>query len=251
MYPNYDFRVGEVVIDEPTKFRISYETASWYKDIEVPPGRYPLCASSGNLKWIVASLEGTVTESFFQNRLFTATSNHVNEHVGEKDSASIQLDTFSAARADGKYLKKADGGGYRIELDPEVCEVIQVGEYRDGEPMLNMRLRADKLMAVTPPEQANVLVTSSGSGRNTPYVLVYDADGDTVTIHDASTASKRSPEFGHEITTRSAADILAHESYAFPVLPHYSGHGPAIGPDQMEPVKEWLRGLTPTPAPGM
>ena len=36
--------VGSYRVDEPVVWRETYETASWYMDVEVPPGEYPVVA---------------------------------------------------------------------------------------------------------------------------------------------------------------------------------------------------------------
>jgi hypothetical protein len=89
-----NYKIGTATITEPTTYRQSYETASWYTDYLIPPGTYDVVA---HIEWtndgggfnrlpyygVWIECRGTVTASLFVNRLFTASSNVVDQGVDE------------------------------------------------------------------------------------------------------------------------------------------------------------------------
>jgi hypothetical protein len=61
-------QIGFMTLTEPKVFRVNYEVARWYKDIEVQPGEYPLMAevsAEGTVKNISCDLPGKNTGSDF------------------------------------------------------------------------------------------------------------------------------------------------------------------------------------------
>ena len=82
-----DTKVGEWTVREPEVWRITYETASWYTDVEVQPGTYdavvyPTYDGIGHSIYLRA--HGVCVGSYFVNRLLTASSAHKDEDVGKE-----------------------------------------------------------------------------------------------------------------------------------------------------------------------
>ena len=81
------------VLTEPKVFTQTYETASWYTDIEVPAGEYPIVYTDANHQvvdpevtrayWAGVKLEGVIVASHFENRVFSSVSFRDNADVGK------------------------------------------------------------------------------------------------------------------------------------------------------------------------
>ena len=137
-------KIGTYVITEPTVFTRTYETASWYTNIEVAPGEYDITAvvrdgkvSSSWGEEPTWSLPGVVVASYFVNRLFTASSAHHNEDVGKPDT--YHGGTYGYALAgvvagDGNSL--VGKGRVVLEDDLEVRETSRYEGYNGEERSL-------------------------------------------------------------------------------------------------------------------
>lgn len=91
-------RLGYVTTTEPKTHRISYETASWYTDVEVPAGRYEVVLGEGyGGKWVLVRYVGTITDEHFVNRLLTSSSVVPKRNIGKESACSAQCDLSSAA----------------------------------------------------------------------------------------------------------------------------------------------------------
>lgn len=128
-------RIGTYVLTESKTFTRTYETASWYTNIEVPAGEYPIYATVRDGKvsstWGEGpsySLPGVVTASYFVNRLFTASSARVNEDVGKPDTYAASTYCYALAKA---VLDGADW--VRLEPGFEARPIHFVSSI-DGEP---------------------------------------------------------------------------------------------------------------------
>lgn len=79
--------IGYVTLAHEREFTQTYETASWYTRVMVPAGRYPVTGyvSRGTIdNWgVCVHMRGTVTASYFVNRVFTSSSARINEDVGK------------------------------------------------------------------------------------------------------------------------------------------------------------------------
>lgn len=91
-------KVGTLTFTKPQTFRISYETASWYTDVEVPAGTYELTGQivldtryygqpdeekRKTVKTFGVKLPGIVTDEYFVNRLFHASSVAEKRDIGK------------------------------------------------------------------------------------------------------------------------------------------------------------------------
>lgn len=95
--------IGRVVLAEPTKHRRTYETASWFTEYAVPAGEYEVVAFFyGRMEGAVmlatywqpcASIECTVTDEFFSNRLFSAYTPDPNngKNVGKVERIYVPI----------------------------------------------------------------------------------------------------------------------------------------------------------------
>lgn len=121
-------RLGTVTLTEDQTFRKSYETASWYQDVEVAAGTTAELTSNGY--WAFAKFEGVKGSSLFVNRLFTSSSSKVDEGKGEADSYVVQMYAYDAAKAValGTLL-----GGAEVKLDEGVAVLATQFEQSDGE----------------------------------------------------------------------------------------------------------------------
>lgn len=84
-------KIGTFTLTEPTVYRKSYETASWYTDVEVQPGEYEVTTDG---YWAFVRMPGTVTGSCFINRYLHCSSAHIDEDVGKADVYTIQDNLF-------------------------------------------------------------------------------------------------------------------------------------------------------------
>lgn len=93
--PNY-------VVEEDKVFTKTYETASWYKEVLVKKGDYPIkytdisgheVAPEDSYYGIVV-LPGKVVSSYFENRVFTSSSSEVDKCVGEDETVVLQIYSY-------------------------------------------------------------------------------------------------------------------------------------------------------------
>lgn len=118
-------KIGTATLRETKTFRNSYETASWYTDVEVPAGTVTDIRTDGY--WIIVGRgEGTIVSSYFVNRVFTSSSAKVNEDVGKPGRAQpMQFNN---------YVNLHDLADHDVELLPGVtCEPYTFELQRDGE----------------------------------------------------------------------------------------------------------------------
>src|ERR1700694_2922789 len=119
-------KIGTLTLKESQKFRKSYETASWYTDVEVPPGDYDIRAAFTynenpehtegyavgediNVDHAYVTLPGLVASSYFIDRLF----NHygapkVDEDKGKPAEYHLHLygyDMAGALSQGGDYMQ--------------------------------------------------------------------------------------------------------------------------------------------------
>jgi len=80
-------KIGTLTLTEPTVYRKSYETASWYTDVEVQPGDYDVMTDG---YWALVEMPGKVVGSCFVNRFLNASSFHKDENVGNDATYTIQ-----------------------------------------------------------------------------------------------------------------------------------------------------------------
>lgn len=81
--------VGYLTLTAETTVRETFETASWYRDHKVPPGRYPVHVDDARVwsgegfydGWV--RYEGICTASYFVSRLLDASAAHVDEDKGK------------------------------------------------------------------------------------------------------------------------------------------------------------------------
>lgn len=128
-------QIGTYILTEPKTFRRSYETASWFTDIEVPAGEYPIFAvvRDGEVSrtwgetpfW---SLPGIVTASCFINRVFWASSARINEDVGKPDTYGASTYTHALAKA------VLDGADWVRLADDIEARPIHFVSIVDGKP---------------------------------------------------------------------------------------------------------------------
>ena len=80
-------KIGTLTLTAPTVYRKSYETASWYTDVEVQAGEYEVTTDG---YWALVEMPGTVVGSYFVNRFLNASSFHKDEDVGNDATYTIQ-----------------------------------------------------------------------------------------------------------------------------------------------------------------
>ena len=90
--------IGTFTVAEPTVYRKSYETASWYTEVEVQPGEYEVKTDG---YWALVTMPGKIVGSYFVNRVFHASSHHKDEDVGKDATYTIQTQMFSLDRWEG------------------------------------------------------------------------------------------------------------------------------------------------------
>ena len=122
--------VGKVITTESKVHRVTYETASWYTDVEVPPGEYEVVLTSG-YPWILVRYHGIIVDEHFVNRVFQYTSVVEKKHIGEKRTCSAQLHPYIAAE---QFLRK-DGwildidAGWEAHASVEKSSIHKEGQY--------------------------------------------------------------------------------------------------------------------------
>jgi hypothetical protein len=128
-------KIGTLTLKEPQKFRKSYETASWYTDVEVQPGDYDLRAAFHynenpehpdgyavgadiDVDHAYATLPGLIASSYFIDSLFGHYGKpKIDEDKGKASEYHLHLYGYAMASA------LAEGGDYmqgkaKITLDP-------------------------------------------------------------------------------------------------------------------------------------
>jgi len=91
--------VGVVRVTTPFTRRLTYETASWYTDVEIPAGNYEIVLhETSGPTWALVRYRGEITDEHFVNRLFGSTSIAEPRHIGEQAAATAQLYAYDAAR---------------------------------------------------------------------------------------------------------------------------------------------------------
>lgn len=108
-------RIGTVTLTQPQSLRQSYETACNYHVVEVPAGTEAELKSNGYYMFV--KLPGVITESLYVNRVFSATSEKVDELKGEASTYTVQMYAYDAVQAiiAGTLL-----GGAHVRLDDGV-----------------------------------------------------------------------------------------------------------------------------------
>lgn len=114
--------VGMFVLRNPEVFRNTYETASWYRDVEVQAGEYPVIADveteTGaviDFPGLQVKLPGKVVGSFFVSSLWGHYGKaKINEDVGKEDAYHWRSYAHSVAH------RILEGKEERIILFPHV-----------------------------------------------------------------------------------------------------------------------------------
>jgi hypothetical protein len=120
-------KIGVLTLAEPVVIRQSFETASWFRDIKVPAGEYPLEATltpEGMPQFILASMPGVCVGSLFVNRLLNETSADRDGDVGKPFSAGFHSSGYLIAEAamTGNPYPVGDGIG-TVVLNPDMVQV--------------------------------------------------------------------------------------------------------------------------------
>lgn len=128
--------IGYIVVEEPTVKRFQgYETASWWTDVSLSPGRYEIRRGRpGALAYILyASLPGIVVDEYFVNRLFSHSSVAPKRDVGKPFTYPWQTYDYVLAGIVAQGGTNFSIEGAHIEL-AEGVEVIRLedGHYPDG-----------------------------------------------------------------------------------------------------------------------
>jgi hypothetical protein len=120
--------IGTVTLDEPIERRLSYETASWYTLVDVPPGEYEVyILRDRGLTWAMIGYRGKVTKEHFVNRLFTSSSIHEpTERIGKEVRATVQ--TYPYCIAESFMLNP------RFTLAEDWSLGVEERHYGDGRP---------------------------------------------------------------------------------------------------------------------
>lgn len=241
----YTFRIGDIVVEEPMVIRRHFETASWYQDILVQPGRYPLCMKPGDFKWCVALIPGVDHGSFFQSRLGAHYGRaQVDERVGQPAVAGIQLDEGSVAQMShsGKANSGWNGQGkYRAEIDPSIVEVYQCGTY-DGAAIYRIRGVAERAIHPDNVIPEGAMVISSGFHWNHSYLLrMVDHDGElAVEVRDLVRGPASPEDPGRRMCIKSVDEILGHDDKYGMTFEPYSAYVHIL-PEAVQGVKDWVR----------
>jgi hypothetical protein len=93
-------KIGVITVTEPFVRRKLYETAAWYKDIEVPPGEYPVYYSKDiYVERYVIEYKGKVIADNFDT-LFGGViiSPKRNQYVGDVETAFEQFYTYQLSQ---------------------------------------------------------------------------------------------------------------------------------------------------------
>jgi len=111
-------RIGSFEVRAPEVWRQDFETASWYRDIEVRPGRYDVVAYPtldhiGHTLYVRAT--GTCVSSYFESRLLWARSAHRDEDVGRDFAVQKMLVPYDV----GQWL---ESGQLVLDFDAVVVE---------------------------------------------------------------------------------------------------------------------------------
>jgi hypothetical protein len=133
---NATVKIGTFTLKETHKFRKSYETASWYTDVEVPPGDYDLRAafrynenpehSEGyavgvdiDVDHAYVTLPGLIASSYFIDSLFGHYGKpKIDEDKGQKSEYHLHLYGYNMASAVAEHGGNFMQGKAKITLDP-------------------------------------------------------------------------------------------------------------------------------------
>lgn len=127
-------KIGVVHTTETKEHKISYETASWYTLVDVPPGDYDVVLSEGGgTPWILVQYHGVITDEHFVNRLFQYESLAPKRDIGKEASCSAQLYDYIAAEQFAKNPEWELAEDWRVE-------VRQSFYSHDGRPHKTYRL---------------------------------------------------------------------------------------------------------------
>jgi hypothetical protein len=106
-------QIGTYRVAEPTKFTQHYETAAWYRNIEVQPCEVParLTLQEGRAEWIGATVKGKVVGSDFTSLFggLRVGAGKVNEDVGEDAEYHVSARSYEVAAQMAKDPDRADG----------------------------------------------------------------------------------------------------------------------------------------------
>jgi hypothetical protein len=118
--------VGTIRLEKPYVFRQSFETASWYRDIEVPPGEYPIDLHLNPEKlpqFVTASLPGVSVGSLFINRVLWSSSAVKDEDLGQSFIYGLQTYPHSVAELASTGGEFRPNSGIKFALDPDKVRV--------------------------------------------------------------------------------------------------------------------------------
>jgi|14BtaG_2_1085337.scaffolds.fasta_scaffold00992_20 hypothetical protein len=136
-------KIGTISTGEERTWREGGETASNYVEYHMAGYQeIELYARGTETKYVVLAIAPvSVTETYYQNRVFTATSDSREQYeVGEK----MQEHTFMAGYHSHlgvdlfDYVERAFNG--RLQLEGYRLDVEQRGHYHTGAPMLSYKL---------------------------------------------------------------------------------------------------------------
>jgi hypothetical protein len=109
-------RIGQVTLTEDHSSRRTFETASWYEDIDVPAGTSVELQSNGY--YTSARFQGSQGASYFISSICASYGEaKLDERHGEPDSYRMSTYDFMAAEA---ILKGTFLGGASVVLDEDV-----------------------------------------------------------------------------------------------------------------------------------
>lgn len=130
-------QIGTFTLSAPHTYKNEFPTASWYEMVEVQPGAYPIMGTLGkdgsiDDTSISICLPGTVTKSYFENRVFWASSAKVDENVGQQ--RNHYCNPYAHALAweilkRGDVSRRFDYAGGKLELSDEFQAVRKVFTY--------------------------------------------------------------------------------------------------------------------------
>ena len=90
--------IVSVTVVEPTQHSVRFETASWYEQHTIQPGTYPVEIDYVCGRQVIRGTFDTIrTESYFVNRLFTASS--IDHRTDENVATTVRF---------GKYVDEAE-----------------------------------------------------------------------------------------------------------------------------------------------
>lgn len=111
-------KIGVFKVFEAKEFTNHYETAAWYMNVLVQPGDYDAFLLTDRYPWVVVSLPGIVTKSFFPTLWggVMVGNRGIDEKVGQEATHSMQFNPYMIAKF---ILDKSPNW----ELEPDVKAV--------------------------------------------------------------------------------------------------------------------------------